>query len=124
MPAFHSSHADTFDFSEKDYSSPLDLNRHLVPHPAATYFLRMDSDSLSRDGIFRGDTLIVDRTLQPVSGSLIVAELNGELLARRLQLSSNRTPLLCSDGNGADRMISARDNFSVWGVIIASFRKY
>ena len=124
MPAFHSSHADAFDFSENDYSSPLDLNRHLVPHPAATYFLRMDGDSLRQDGILRGDTLIVDRTLQPVSGSLVVAELNGELLARRLQLSSGRTSLLCSDGNGAARMVSARDNFSVWGVIIASFRKY
>ena len=124
MPAFHSSHADAFDFSENDYSSPLDLNRHLVPHPAATYFLRLDGDSLRQDGILRGDTLIVDRTLQPVSGSLIVAELNGELLARRLQLSSGRTSLLCSDGNGAARMVSARDNFSVWGVIIASFRKY
>ena len=124
MPAFHSSHADAFDFSENDYSSPLDLNRHLVPHPAATYFLRMDGDSLRQDGILRGDTLIVDRTLQPVSGNLVVAELNGELLARRLQLSSGRTSLLCSDGNGAARMVSARDNFSVWGVIIASFRKY
>ncbi|MBQ8630694.1 MAG: LexA family transcriptional regulator [Alphaproteobacteria bacterium] len=124
MPAFHSSHADAFDFSENDYSSPLDLNRHLVPHPAATYFLRLDGDSLRQDGILRGDTLIVDRTLQPVSGSLVVAELNGELLARRLQLSSGRTSLLCSDGNGAARMVSARDNFSVWGVIIASFRKY
>ncbi|MDY4842289.1 MAG: S24 family peptidase [Alphaproteobacteria bacterium] len=124
MPAFHSSHADAFDFSENDYSSPLDLNRHLVSHPAATYFLRMDGDSLRQDGILRGDTLIVDRTLQPVSGNLVVAELNGELLARRLQLSSGRTSLLCSDGNGAARMVSARDNFSVWGVIIASFRKY
>lgn len=124
MPAFHSSHADAFDFSENDYSSPLDLNRHLVPHPAATYFLRLDGDSLRQDGILRGDTLIVDRTLQPVSGSLVVAELNGELLARRLQLSSGRTSLLCSDGNGAARMVSTRDNFSVWGVIIASFRKY
>ncbi|MBP3346007.1 MAG: LexA family transcriptional regulator [Alphaproteobacteria bacterium] len=124
MPAFHSSHADAFDFSENDYSSPLDLNRHLVPHPAATYFLRLDGDSLRQDGILRGDTLIVDRTLQPVSGSLVVAELNGELLARRLQLSSGRTSLLCSDGNGTARMVSARDNFSVWGVIIASFRKY
>lgn len=122
MPAFHSSHDDAFDFSENAYTSPLDLNRHLVAHPAATYFLRLESDSLRQDGILRGDTLVVDRTLPPVSGSLVVAELNGELLARRLRLSSDRTILLCSDGIA--RTVSASDTFSVWGIITASFRKY
>ncbi len=122
MPAFHSSHDGTFDFSENVYTSPLDINRHLISHPAATYFLRMESDSLRQDGILRNDTLVVDRTLPPTSGSLIVAELNGELLARRLQIFSGRTTLLCSDG--AARTISASDTFSVWGVITASFRKY
>ena len=124
MPAFHSSHDENFDFSENCYTSPLDLNRHLVAHPAACYFLKIESDSLCRDGILPGDTLIVDRALPPQNGSLVLAELNGELLARRLQFGKDGTILSASSPGVRPRTISADDTFSVWGVITASFRKY
>ena len=124
MPAFHSSHDENFDFSENCYTSPLDLNRHLVAHPAACYFLKIESDSLCRDGILPGDTLIVDRALPPQNGSLVIAELNGVLLARRLQFGKDGTILSASSPGVRPRTISADDTFSVWGVITASFRKY
>ena len=124
MPAFHSSHDENFDFSENGYTSPLDLNRHLVAHPAACYFLKIESDSLCRDGILPGYTLIVDRALPPQNGSLVIAELNGELLARRLQFGKDGTILSASSPGVRPRTISADDTFSVWGVITASFRKY
>lgn len=124
MPAFHSSHDENFDFSENGYTPPLDLNRHLIAHPAACYFLKVESDSLCGDGILPGDTLIVDRSLSPQNGSLVIAELNGELLARRLQSGKGGAILSASSPGTRPRRISADDAFSVWGVITASFRKY
>lgn len=124
MPAFHSSHDENFDFSPNGYTSPLDLNRHLVMHPAACYFLKIESASLCGDGILPGDILIVDRALSPQNGNLIIAELNGELLARRLQSGKSGTILSTSSPDVRQRTISADDTFSVWGVITASFRKY
>ena len=42
----------------------LDLNRHLIKHPAATFFVRVTGDSMTGAGIHSGDLLIVDRSLE------------------------------------------------------------
>lgn len=58
--------------------SGLDLQSHLVQHPAATFFMRAAGKSLPRAGILDGDLLLVDRSLCPRIGSLVVAIINGE----------------------------------------------
>lgn len=58
-----------------DYvETKLDLNRFLVSHPVSTYFVKMDNDNHWREGIRRGDILVVDRSLTPVSQQLIVVQ--------------------------------------------------
>ena len=60
----------------------IDLNEQLILNKPATFFFRMNGDAMMEDGIFSGDILIVDRSIKPVSGKLIVAVLDGELLVR------------------------------------------
>ena len=55
----------------------LDLNEHLIQHPSATFFVRVAGESMVGAGIHDGDMLIVDRSLEPVHGSVVVAALNG-----------------------------------------------
>ena len=55
----------------------LDLNELLVTNPPATFFVRVDGPSLIEDGVFPGDILSVDRSLQPVHGDKVVAVVNG-----------------------------------------------
>lgn len=124
MPAFHSNHPDNTDFSENGYSSPLDLNRHLISHPAAEFFLRIDSNALCREGIIAGDTLIVNRALPLSDNCLAVVEFNGELLARRIKKSRQNLTLLPASPDFHPQTVSKTDNFSLWGIITASFRKY
>ncbi len=62
----------------------LDLNRHLIKHPAATFFVRVTGDSMLEAGIHSGDILIVDRSLEAIDGNVIVASLDGELTVKRL----------------------------------------
>lgn len=54
----------------------LDLNSHLVKHPAATFFVRVAGDSMVGAGIHPGDILVVDRSLEPVDGKIVIAVLN------------------------------------------------
>lgn len=61
----------------------LDLHALLVRRPAATFFLRMRGDAMRVAGLFDGDLLVVDRSLRPVAGRLIVLALAGELIVRR-----------------------------------------
>src|ERR1035438_5600871 len=57
----------------------LDMNEHLIQHPAATFAFHVSGDSMVGAGIFPGDLLIVDRAVKPVSGSVVVAKLGGDL---------------------------------------------
>ena len=74
----------------------LDLNEHLIKHPAATFFCRVSGDSMQGVGIFDGDLLIVDRAITPAHGDIVLAALDGELTCKVLDkngkrlLSSNR----------------------------------
>ena len=63
----------------------LDLNELCVKHPAATYFVRAQGDSMIEAGIFPGDVLIVDRSLTAKHGDIVIAALNGELTVKKLE---------------------------------------
>mgnify|MGYP001110636459 CR=1 FL=1 len=76
----------------EDYTDRgLDLNEHLVPHPAATFFMRAAGDATDGD-IRDGDLLVVDRSLDPGRGDLVVATGAGELVVTRLDIVQANTP--------------------------------
>ncbi len=106
-------------FQEHD----LDLNSYLQPHPLATYLLRMEGDALHNAGIRNGDILVVDRSLTAVNNNLIIAELNGELLARRLIIKNKQTFLGTDNPQHTTLPLKEEDTFAVWGVITSVIRK-
>ncbi len=65
----------------------LDLNELCIQHPAATYFVRAQGDSMIEAGIFPGDVLVVDRSLSASHGDIVIASVNGELTVKRLETS-------------------------------------
>ena len=62
----------------------IDLNKDLILHPDATFFVRVVGDSMSDAGILEGDILIVDSSLQARHNDVVIALLNGELTVKRL----------------------------------------
>lgn len=68
--------------AEQHLEPPLDLNELLVRRPAATYFVRVQGDSMSGAGIFDGDLLVVDRSLRPADGDIIVASVDGDFTVK------------------------------------------
>jgi len=95
----------------------LDLNAHLIKHPAATFFVRVTGDSMIEAGIHSGDLLIVDRALTPVDNSVVIAVVNGELTVKRLCLRGGHLCLLPSNGQYLPLPIDETTNFEVWGVV-------
>ena len=74
----------------QDYmSGGIDLNRELVRHPEATFYVRVSGDSMRDAGISDGDTLVVDRSLSPYDGATAVCCLEGEFLVRHLRFSGS-----------------------------------
>ena len=67
----------------EQYLEPqLDLNELLVKRPAATFFVRVKGDSMIGEGIHDGDLLVVDRSLRPASGDVIIAAVDGEFTVK------------------------------------------
>ena len=96
----------------------IDLNEQLILNKPATFFFRMNGDAMMDDGIFSGDILIVDRSIKPLSGKLIVAVLDGELLVRRIQRNATHVELICANKKMRNIQLSTFDDRSnVWGVV-------
>ena len=68
--------------AEQYLEPPLDLNELLVKRPAATFFVRVSGDSMIGAGIHDGDILVVDRSLRPASGDVIIASVDGEFTVK------------------------------------------
>jgi len=99
----------------------IDLNEQLVHNKPATFFLRVRGDSMSGAGIFDGDTIIVDRSVKAVSGKVVIASLNGEMLIRRFEKTFNKMRLIPETPKLAPIEIDAScDSFSIWGVVTYS----
>lgn len=95
----------------------LDLHDYLVPHKASTFFVRVTGESMKDVGIFPNDMLVVDRSLAPIYGKIVIAVLNGEMTVKRLEKHKDR-PLLCSENEDyPDIEIGEEDSFSIWGVV-------
>jgi DNA polymerase V len=95
----------------------LDLSEYLVLHPEATFFLRVKGDSMTGAGIHHGDLLIVDRSLSPASGRVVVATLNGELTVKRLHRSRGKLTLKAENPAYPDIAVSDEHEFQIWGVV-------
>lgn len=83
----------------------LDLNALLVKRPAATFFMRMEGDSMAGAGMFAGDILVVDRSLAPADGDIIVAAVDGEFVARVFRRGKGGARLETAPGAGAAGVI-------------------
>ncbi|MDQ6812178.1 MAG: translesion error-prone DNA polymerase V autoproteolytic subunit [Bacteroidota bacterium] len=95
----------------------IDLNEQLIKNKPATFFFRMNGDSMEGAGIFSGDVLIVDRSITTVNGKVIVAVLNGEMLVRRLEKTINKIRLIPETSRLSVIDVDPFSDFSVWGVV-------
>ena len=95
----------------------LDLNEHLIQHPAATFFVRVDGDSMKDAGIHKDDLLIVDRSLEPTSGKIVIAVVNGEFTVKRIRLINQEVWLEPENPNYPPIQIQPNWEFQVWGIV-------
>ena len=101
------------DFAERG----IDLNEQLIHNKPATFFMRIRGDAMVGAGIFDGDTVIVDRSIKPVTGKVVIAVLNGEMLIRRFERGFNRIRLIPETNRLAPIEVDPFAEFSVWGVV-------
>ncbi|MGV1100200.1 LexA family protein [Thiovibrio sp. JS02] len=94
----------------------LDLNELIIQNPPATFFVRVAGDSMLGAGIHHEDILVVDRSLPPVSGKVVIAVLNGELTVKRLLKSGERCRLIAENPAYPPLDLPEGGECEIWGV--------
>ncbi|MBM03290.1 MAG: DNA polymerase V [Chloroflexi bacterium] len=95
----------------------LDLNKHLIKHPSATFFVRAAGTSMINAGIHPGDILVVDRSIEAVDGKIIIAAIDGQLTVKRLHKSPKGIYLVPENKDYASIKITEANDVIIWGVV-------
>ena len=102
----------------------IDLASYLIERPAATFMMRVSGQSMTGAGILDGDYLIVDRSVAPKTGQIVVAVCNGEMTVKRLVITGQgRAVLRAENPDFPCWEICEETPAEIWGVVVGSFRK-
>ena len=108
----------------EDYEDKrLDINEYLVRNPVATFFFPVQGDSMQGAGILDGDILVVDRSVTPQHGHIVVAFINGERLVKRLHKRAERIALLAENPDYPALELTGDLELVIWGVVIGKFQR-
>jgi DNA polymerase V len=95
----------------------IDLNQQYIRHPAATFFVRVQGHSMIGAGIHHGDMLVIDRSLEAQSGSIVIAVVNGEFTVKRLMINNDGVWLMPENPDFQPLQISEGMGLHIWGVV-------
>lgn len=95
----------------------LDLNEHLVEHREATFFVRVQGESMNGAGFHDGDLLVVDRAIEAADGDMVVATADGALTLKRLSRQGGRMRLLPETPHCRPIGFAEEEELTVWGVV-------
>lgn len=101
----------------------LDLNSLVIRHPEATFFARVEGDSMKDEGITEGDLLVVDKAVEPYDGCLAVAFIDGEFTLKRVRIEPGRILLVPANPKYPTIEIDPDTEFAVWGVVSYIIKK-
>lgn len=102
---------------------PIDLQGELVPRPASTFLWEVDGDSMRDAGIWSGDPVIVDRSLTPRDGDVVVALVDGAASLKRLRLAGGQPRLECANAGFPAYRLAEDQDAMIWGVATWCLRR-
>ncbi len=106
-----------FPSPSQDYSdTKIDLTQMLIRDELSTFIVRVSGDSMEDAGIFDGDELIVDRSIEPHDGHVVVAIVDGDMTVKRLRVTSNGVVLQAENTEYPDVEVAELSDLMIWGV--------
>ena len=105
----------------------LDFNRDLIRNPEATFYGRVEGDSMIEAGICDGDIAVIDRSIEPNDGDIVVGYVNNEFTIKYLDLKHRKDgyiELRPANKEFKPIRIHADDDFEVWGVVVWTIKNW
>lgn len=101
----------------------IDISEYLIKNPSTTFFVKVRGDSMINDSIHEGDVLVVDKSLSPTHGNIVIGALNGEFTVKRLFKRDGVIRLIPANPDYQPICIEEWDDFYVWGVVVHVLHK-
>ena len=96
----------------------LSLDQHLIDHPSSTYFMIAKGETSLQKDIASEDILIIDKSLDPKNGSVVVACIHGEFSLRKFIKEKGDTFLVTLDSsNSRSLKITGDEDSYLEGVV-------
>ncbi len=107
-----------FNGEDYDYIEHLDLNEHLTGNSNNIFCIRVQGESMIGAGICDNDILVVDRSIKPTDGKIVIASLNSELTVKRLKCVGDQIILMPANSDYSPIIITKDIDFKIWGVVV------
>ncbi len=101
----------------------IDLNKHLIEHPSATFYGRVQGESMRDAGINNGDLLIIDKSIEPVNGKIAVCYLDGEFTLKRIKIDKKGVWLMPENETYQPIKMEEHNDLKIWGIVTFIIKK-
>lgn len=108
---------------EDAHGMALDLNELVVKHPVSTFYLRVEGDSMTGAGIQHGDIVAVDKSLEPKTGDIVVAAVDGDFTLKHLKKEGQKAWLVAANPDYPPIALHEATDATIWGVVTFMVRK-
>ena len=102
----------------------IDLNKHLIKHKDTTFFAKVKGHSMKNAGIFDGDLLVIDKSLEPQDGRIAICQIDGEFTIKRIKIEKNVIWLIAENEDYKPIKVTPENDFVIWGIAINSIKYF
>jgi DNA polymerase V len=102
--------------------SAIDINKYIIKHPSATFYARVDGNSMDQD-FNNGDILVIDKSLPPTNGKIAVCFVDGEFTVKRIKIEKDKCLLIPSNSDFPVLEVNENNNFMIWGIVTFVIKK-
>ncbi|SFR49673.1 LexA family transcriptional regulator [Thiomicrospira sp. ALE5] len=109
--------------ADDNQEDTIDLNETFAPSTQTSFIVRVQGDSMIEAGILPGDQLVIDRSIEPVSGKIVVASIDGDLTLKRLIKKEGKMWLYPENKHYQPIVVAEESELVIWGVVVSVLRK-
>ena len=102
----------------------IDLNRELIKHKDSTFFAKVKGNSMKNAGIFDGDLLIIDKSLEPQDGKIAICQIDGDFTVKRIKKENDIVWLIAENEDYKPIKVTEENELMIWGIVIHSIKTF
>jgi DNA polymerase V len=102
----------------------IDLNKYLIKNKPSTFCGFVKGHSMKNVGIFDGDILVIDKSLEPVNNKIAICFIDGEFTLKRIKIETKQCWLLAENEDYKPIKVTEENDFIIWGIITFSIKSF